>query len=637
MIRILASLSLGLLLAVPAAAQTCATFGPTGTLIGNGDDTTFAAHYPLGFTYTMPGSANTTYTHFRLNPNGWMILTDGVATPTGIPTGYGSSTTLAGATAGYSPRIAPFWRDLTVTAPGGVYYDNTTNPGVSCKVTWFEARDYNVLPVKSISAELFATGDIIFSYSDGLDVNQTSPVYVGVSPGNGQVPPAASDLTIPGASGGVGMVWESFPRHGFTLSGATGGTFLLQQDGSGGWNWAPLCGGGGLLYASHEVLGTGCYAVSGAHDTFYQQWLQPTAAADSSAALTGNSMTLTPTLDGYVATWNAGGATAYVAPGTAASSTGVVSLPTTDDGQLAITPTAGLTNPFGAAATTLTVQHNGIISLGGTAPTGFSPTGALVASHTQHSFYIWGDWNDTEAGSGTIKTEEGTYSGNQILFVTWDNVESYQSPAVVSPSTFQFQFNLTTGEVTYVWVSMDTIGYNLRNIVVGYTPAGVSQDPGSIDLATAGAVVTFPDTPAILPMTLSASPAPVFTLGGSSVPMTWSANNVPELIPGSGFRACLLAFSLVGIPSGIDLGSFPADIGAPGCSAYIGSLDVIFDGSGLVGNPITWPLTFPQPLSPGDTFYSQAISLLPPGTPATGSNTFGLRVSNGVKSVFHLQ
>jgi hypothetical protein len=46
------------------------------------------------------------------------------------------------------------------------------------------------------------------------------------------------------------------------------------------------------------------------------------------------------------------------------------------------------------------------------------------------------------------------------------------------------------------------------------------------------------------------------------------------------------------------------------------------------------PLVFPQPLSPGNVFFSQAVNFLIPNSLPNGLNNFGLTISNGVRSRF---
>ena len=136
----LASLSAAALLAAPAVAQ-CLNVDKPGWLVGVGDDATFAPHYDLGFFFPMVGSLKGGYTHFRVSPNGWLMLTNGLDSP-GLRSGFGSVDSIRGDAHSW-PCIAPFWRDLDVAAPGGVYVDNSTHAGQSCTISWVDAVDYS--------------------------------------------------------------------------------------------------------------------------------------------------------------------------------------------------------------------------------------------------------------------------------------------------------------------------------------------------------------------------------------------------------------------------------------------------------------------------------------------------------------
>lgn len=132
------------------------------------------------------------------------------------------------------------------------------------------------------------------------------------------------------------------------------------------------------------------------------------------------------------------------------------------------------------------------------------------------------------------------------------------------------------------------------------------------------------------PLTLTASPAPVYTSGNPSVPVTYTLTNVVDNFPPFGVGLPLLVLSTAPVNPGIDLGL----IGMPGCDLNIASLDVILT------MPATAPtssltLAFPQPLSPGLSFYAQGASLFPPNSLPNGQNSFGAIMSNGLQSRFN--
>lgn len=374
--------------------------------------------------------------------------------------------------------------------------------------------------------------------------------------------------------------------------------------------------------------------------TVYQLFAdQPT----TKAALDGNAMTAAPTLDGYVVVWAPGGGSSFLAP-TGAATTHVF----TSNGAVQVSPSVAFPTPYGPVPT-LTISENGILTAG-PAPnntTSATPSGTSVvaAAAPELGFYCWRDFTLSEAGSGPIQTEEVVVGSETLLCVTWNGVEAAPSTSA-NPSTFQFQLNLNTGVVQYVWVSWDS-GTSTSDTLIGLTLPGTSTDGtdvniGSVDLATALPVVLKPLQKAL---ELSGSPAPVITGGGTgpATLCTYTVHNVPEFDPTAlpGIGACNLLFS-VGPPitTGIDLGSFPVDIGLPGCRSYLSSADAFVDVSGVIaggpGGTLSFSVAMPQPLVPGLEFHLQALALLPAGTPATGSNNlvgtpYGARTSNGLK------
>ena len=127
------------------------------------------------------------------------------------------------------------------------------------------------------------------------------------------------------------------------------------------------------------------------------------------------------------------------------------------------------------------------------------------------------------------------------------------------------------------------------------------------------------------PIALTASPAPISTpSSGSNV--VYTATNIPEYIPFSGVHIGAFIFSVGQLP-GIDLGF----LGAPGCAAYVASLDVIIGSVGTSTQSVTFPI--PAGVPSGVQIFSQAISLVTPGSLPNGQNAFGMTTSNGVQSV----
>src|SRR5690606_32934492 len=174
-------------------------------------------------------------------------------------------------------------------------------------------------------------------------------------------------------------------------------------------------------------------------------------------------------------------------------------------------------------------------------------SGLLHAAAT--AWWSWHDYNSAAAGSGPIKFHEAA----GVVYVTWDNVESYPT-AVVNPSTMQFQFELATGTVNYVWPAITSLGLSVYgdSHVVGYSPAGSSYDPGPTDLTTFTSLSLEPNDQA--PLTLEATPRPAL---GSTVTYTTANPSV------AGVGINLLSLADLGplSPTGLDL----VILGAPGC------------------------------------------------------------------------
>ncbi|MBL8750614.1 MAG: hypothetical protein JNK78_15750 [Planctomycetes bacterium] len=634
--RILASLSAIGLLGVAAHAQ-CLDVSNIGTQIttfvtGDPDDGIYTLQ-PMNLSAAFPitGAATVTggYTHVFIGSNGWILLTNSAGATAGRPTttNYGSTTNAASGlrgAAGNQPLLAPYWGDLDNTA-GGVFINNT-DPNV-CKITWQNVNDYTTgTPTpKSFSAEIFATGDVRYSYSAGMNYDLGGTKYVGVSGRNAVALPAVSDLSPGPASSADRLIFQSFATVGTFDLGGKSITFVpTPPAGTGvGWSESVTCQG-----AYHQNYGVGCYSFVGAPtDAFHEFFATPALA---SAALQGNAMQLTATGTGYTGTWIPGGASAYVAPGGGALN--VFATPQ-DDNSTTITPSTAFPVP-GGSASVLNVMSNGVITPGATAATAtdFSPTSAEFGAHTLSAFYAWHDFNENEttpAASGRIKWEEAA----GVIYITWDTVENYSSPAATNPSTVQFQLDTATGNVLVVFPVIDTDGTSTFPTgipyVVGVGGPGAAA-PAPVTLATALPITTTPIV-TLSPLSLSAAPAPVYSTGNPSVPMTWTINNVIDVAPPFGVSIPVLMFSVGSIPAGIDLGF----IDMPGCNLYVPTFDVIIVPSGTA--PVsTWgPVQIPQPLSPGLSFYSQAFSLFASNSLPNGQNLAGIISSNGVQSYFN--
>ena len=569
---------------------------------GIGDDLLFDV-VPMNFSFPINGSS-ATYTHAQVSTNGLIYLTNGAAS-NGTASGYPVLADLQGI-AGDAPRIAAMWIDLDfLPANNGAVYINNTVPG-RLTVTWLNAQEWNVpSPVFTVQAQLFANGNVIFTY--GGNAATTLPPMTGVSGGNGiaAVPPV--DLSAGGNTGTTDLMFEQQATGVFDLGALT---LTFTRNGGGGYTQTV----GACANAYNLNYGTGCYDLS---DSFYQ--LLPDSST-APATLNGQSLQMTLLGNDYLALW--GGAT-YVPPGA-----GAVTLTISDDGEQSVTPSIPLPTPAGPQ-TALFIHGNGMVSAASNNAiqgNNYQPNAAGFLNAPATAFFSWHDFNTSEAGSGQIKYEEVTSGGTTMAYVTWDDVENYSNPAAVNRSTMQFQLNLTTGDVAIVWVSMDgdpTSIYGSAHLI-GYSTVGASADAGSINLATSTPFVT--NNANMTSISVSAAPAPVSTAtSGSNV--VYTTVDIPEFVTGSGLYVALAAFSLGQVPGGLDLGF----IGAPGCSAYIQSLDFTI---AMVGTSptATATLALPAGVPNGTQIFEQSVALVAPNSLPNGQNQFGLVSSNGVKS-----
>lgn len=334
------------------------------------------------------------------------------------------------------------------------------------------------------------------------------------------------------------------------------------------------------VVATNTTLGDGCYR---SFASFYQ--LFPIGAFD----LAGTSFTMIPTGTGYLVL---GGIATYVPPTAAAT---VLAL--TDDSQV----TVPLSVPFahaGGATSALTVCSNGFVSVAPGNGTVFNPQASSFLAAPQTGWWTWHDLNPT-VGGGQVKFQEI----GSTAYVTWDGVRNFGGTSAADDNTFQLQFDLASGFVSFVYQSMSTGG---NAFLVGYSPGGASLDPGSADLsvATLGLLEVGADR---TPLAVSASTRPVLGTG-------WNLS-VTNLPPGQVLGVDVFGFADPGL---LDLSA----IGMPGCGLRA-SLDVLL---GWVGSTTHgYALTIPQlPSLVGLHLFTTSAVLQP------GVNGFGAITANGI-------
>jgi hypothetical protein len=375
-----------------------------------------------------------------------------------------------------------------------------------------------------------------------------------------------------------------------------------------------------LSAAYHQPYGTGCYSFTGVdlNSSLFEAFAGTPAAK---AALDGNVMLWTRTATGYVASWLPGAASAlWIAPTAAAT---IVA--NADDTTTTFTPSVAPPVP-GGTAPQWTVSSNGVLTAAATGNQGtaFGASLAATATATGLAWYNWRDYNPAIANSGKVVTEEV----GGVLCVTFDGVFEF---ATTNPASFQWQVNLSTGDVTQVWLSM-AVSTNTTTMVVGSTLAGASSVPTSQTLSSATPFVLAPPL-GLTPLTLSAAPAPIIN---PSTLVTYTIGNIPEFVPGSGVYLSLVFLSNNPLPGGLELAGLLTQ--QPGCRAYVSSLDLGI-GAAITASPTNAvPFTFFAPaFAPGTSISAQAVALFNPTFPLANGEAGGFVVSNGLRSVTQLQ
>jgi hypothetical protein len=564
---LLASFASGLL------AQNCPD-RVLGTVVGNGDDTLLAIQ-PIGFAFPFAGA---TYTDVHICTNGYFHLSNG-----GVPApGIGDGTSTAAELASGSPRICALWSDHNLTAANGanVYINSTP---AKCTITWDRAVSFGRTTLFNIQAQLLPTGEIKFFYDANTDNDSSFSAafaagLVGVSPGVGAVLPAASDISLGGATVD-NTLFETYVALGFDMPLQS----LQLIPTNPGWAYiaTPWTGCG-----TASQYGTGCYK---AIDSLYE--LFTTAASND---LSGRTISMLRQPNGYLVLDSI--------PGTFVTPSGTAQvIAVGDDVVSPALPLSASMPVAGGSTSSIVVNSNGVVNLSGTGNgTGFAPVAATFLAWAQTAVCCWHDYDNTAVGSGSVKFEE--VAG--IAYVTWDGVYSYLT---TTPDTVQYQLNVATGDITIVFQSIGAAG---NGYLVGYSVGGPSVNPGSTDLSTALATPVTVNDAALTELKLAPIGEPF--LGNASFGLTIS--DVPNLVP--------LAFTFFGSGAlpGIDLGF----AGAGGCSAYttadFGALTVP-----VVGTSGTQPFAIPN----NPAFIG--VSLTAQGAAFTLLNSLGLVTSNGVQ------
>jgi hypothetical protein len=506
------------LLSTVACAQAPCFQTSFGTNIGAGDDVVLAMQ-PIGFAFPFGGA---TYTHLHVSTNGFFYLSNGGVPAPGLSLCCGG--TPARLVEG-SPKICPLFTDLSVIAAQGSFIYVNGGPA-SCTITWDNVKEYGFNIPFDLQCTLQPNGSVRFVYHGEAGVRSPRGTVVGMSPGNGAALPIESDFSSAGGSA-VHTAYEFFQSsgHEFDLAGA----ILDFVPNASGWTWtARPC------LATHAPYGTGCVAVS---NTFYEEF------AAGAMDLAGTSMRLTNLGTGYRATSSNA---AYVPPPPTATA-----LRLFDDGEANVNLASAMP-VVGTTTTFLTVCSNGFVSVGSGNSTQPTPAAVSFLSMGRTVFASWHDYDPSAPGGGQV----WFHQAGGIAYVSWHGVFDAQ---VGGPgSTFQFQFELATGNVDYVWGNLSGLG---NGHLVGFHPGGLSLDGGSIDLSTRLATAIQVPNAQQVPLVLEIL---AVSNGGTPPRLGSTIYLYTQHLPlGSPFGVLHLGFT----NPDLDL----APLGMPGCRLYVDS------------------------------------------------------------------
>lgn len=572
-------LAIGLL--APIAAAQCPLDPAIGTLQPYGGFDYVYPIQPIGFAFPFAGA---TYTDVHITTKGMIYLSNaGVPAP-----GSADYTATTAELVSGPPRICPLWTDMGVDTTGGAYLNSTAT---ECTITWKNATGYAMAqPVFDVQCKLFPSGEVKYAYSASTTNNSAWvgpppgwPAIVGVSPGNAAPLPAAVDLSV----GGVTVdntVFEEWATAGtFNMGGMVIDLVALNP----GWLYtAPASG-----CATASNYGTGCIQDD---DSFFENFLSP-SAMDLTA---GKTITMLRSATGYLVLDSLPGT--LVPPGL-----GAVQVAAGDD----VAQTVALTGPMpvaGGTTSSLTICSNGHIALSALGNgVSWTPDVATFMGWTETVVAVWHDYNNTLPGSGITTFEQvgGT------AYVTWTNVFTYGT-APAAGDTFQFQFDVASGNITLVFGTMTPAG-SPGGYLVGYSRGGASPTPAATDLSSTPLTFNVADVAVGPGLAITSNGLP--TIGNPL--FGFNTSNVPNLVP-IGF----VFFGTTPLP-GIDLGF----LGAPGCRVYT-SADL-----GAYTFPVALPagtgtMGLPIPMNPALIGLSLTAQSL-----AFGPTALGLVTSNGTQ------
>lgn len=328
--------------------------------------------------------------------------------------------------------------------------------------------------------------------------------------------------------------------------------------------------------ATKTEYGTGCVARAA---SFYEHFTS-TPAID----LSNSALRMLYTGSGYVVLPSTA---SFIAPSATATN-----LQLGDDTSTNVTLSSSFSYPGGSTAS-LAVCSNGFVSAGTGNGTGYQPATGAFLNRPDAAWNVWHDFYPSATGNVWFEEVAG------VACITWNGVVGYNGTAAgTTPSTFQFQFELATGHVDFVFQSLDTISVSgwagAEGWIVGYSPGGASRDAGSVDLSVVLPSTISLDGADTNPLTLSAAARPLV-----NTTLAMHTDNIPTSAP---FGAILLGF--VQLNPGISLSS----MGMPGCEQYNeGAASILFLP---LGSP-TATVNLSIPAAVGLSIYAQSAVFAP--------------------------
>jgi hypothetical protein len=339
---------------------------------------------------------------------------------------------------------------------------------------------------------------------------------------------------------------------------------------------------GGGTVATNTTLGQGCIRE---YASFYESFA--TAAAFD---LSNTTLTLLPSgSGGYVGLTGIG---SFLPVGSVGTPT---SLTLSDDSEVTVPFTTGSFPGW----TSFTVCSNGYVSKATGNGTAWTPTVATFLNASQDGFWCWHDFNPAAAGSGQVKVEQSA----SVTTITWDGVYDFGGTSAANANTWQLQLH-ASGQVVFAWQQMSGLG---NGYLVGYSPGGPNQDPGSMDISSTPAFTIYSSD--ITPLTLAATTRPKTGTSWSLTVGNIPATTVFGVMIGGGADPGILDLGFLGMPTCQLRASLDALAAfTPAGSSFPFSL-------GVPNNPA---------LVNAHVFLQSAVFQLPP------VNAFGAITSNGI-------